>query len=135
MEAVARDGHHVFASLDEAVAEARLGNPTAPDANLRHRTEHNVRAVEGGLTFKYDPRVPATWQPADLWPVLGKITMPSLLVLGGINSAVPAAAAERMAKEFPCLDVAEVPDSGHSVPTDRPEKLAPIVLDWLARGS
>jgi pimeloyl-ACP methyl ester carboxylesterase len=135
MEAVARDGHHVFATLDEAVAEARAGNPTAPDANLRYRTEHNVRAVDGGLVFKYDPRVPATWQPTDLWPELGKITVPALLVLGGINSAVPPGAAERMAKEFRCLDVADVPDSGHSVPTDRPEKLAPIVLDWLARAS
>jgi pimeloyl-ACP methyl ester carboxylesterase len=53
-------------------------------------------------------------------------------VRGGINSAVPDAAATRMREEFPCLDVVEVPDSGHSVPTDRPEKLAPIVLDWLA---
>jgi pimeloyl-ACP methyl ester carboxylesterase len=135
MEAVAREGHRLFANLDEAVAEARLGNPTAPDQNLRHRTEHNVRAVEGGLIFKYDPRVPVTWQPSDLWPSLGKITMPSLLVRGGINSAVPDAAAERMAKEFPHLDLAEVADSGHSVPTDRPEKLTPIVLDWLARTS
>jgi len=31
------------------------------------------------------------------------------------------------------VDLVEVPDSGHSVPTDRPEKLAPIVLDWLAQ--
>jgi hypothetical protein len=28
----------------------------------------------------------------------------------------------------------EVEGSGHSVPTDRPEALTPIVLDWLARG-
>jgi pimeloyl-ACP methyl ester carboxylesterase len=135
IEALAREGHRTFGSLDEAVADARLSNTTAPIENLRHRTEHNVREVDGGLMLKYDPKVPATWQPDDLWPIVGTLSMPSLLVLGGINSAVPPAAVARMRETFPRLDVAEVPDSGHSVPTDKPDKLAPILLEWLERTS
>jgi pimeloyl-ACP methyl ester carboxylesterase len=133
MEALARNGHRTFATFDDAVAEARAGNPTAPEENLRYRTKHNLKDVPGGMMFKYDPKVPAVWQPDDLWSVLGRLTMPALLVRGGINSAVPDAAAARMAETFPFLELAEVPDSGHSVPTDKPEKLAPIVLDWLER--
>ena len=30
-------------------------------------------------------------------------------------------------------ELVQVAGSGHSVPTDRPEALAPIVMDWLAR--
>jgi pimeloyl-ACP methyl ester carboxylesterase len=38
-----------------------------------------------------------------------------------------------MVAAFPQMELVEVPDSGHSVPTDKPEKLWPLVLDWLAR--
>jgi pimeloyl-ACP methyl ester carboxylesterase len=134
LEAQAKHGHRRFATLDEAVAEARSGNPTAPDENLRYRTMCNVRETpDGGLMFKYDHKVQATWFPDDLWPVLPRVTMPSLLVRGGLTNALPRSAADRMVQEFPNLELVEVPDSGHSVPTDKPEKLWPIVLDWLDR--
>jgi pimeloyl-ACP methyl ester carboxylesterase len=133
MEDLARDGHRVFATLDDAVAAARGGNATAPDANLRYRTACNVREVPAGIIFKYDPKVPTTWQPDDLWPVVGSLAMPSLLVRGGLPGALPRSVADRMVAAFPRLELAEVMDSGHSVPTDKPEKLAPIVLEWLAR--
>jgi pimeloyl-ACP methyl ester carboxylesterase len=132
MEELATNGHRVFATLDEAVADARSGNATAPDENLRYRTACNVREAPGGMIFKYDPKVPATWQPDDLWPIADELTMPSLLVRGGLPGALPRTVAERMVTAFPRLELAEVLDSGHSVPTDKPEKLAPIVLDWLS---
>ena len=135
MEELAKNGHRAFASLEDAIADARSGNVTAPEANLRYRTMCNVREAPGGLIFKYDPKVPATWQPDDLWPIVGLLAMPSLLVRGGLPGALPRSAADRMVASFPRLDLAEVPDSGHSVPTDRPERLAPIVLEWLARYS
>jgi pimeloyl-ACP methyl ester carboxylesterase len=134
IEAQAKHGHRRFSTLDEAVADARAGNPTAPDENLRYRTMCNVRQTsDGGLEFKYDHRVQATWHPDDLWPVLSRVTMPALLVRGGLTTALPRAVADRMVEAFPRLELVEVPDSGHSVPTDRPEKLWPVVLDWLAR--
>jgi pimeloyl-ACP methyl ester carboxylesterase len=136
IEAQAKHGHRRFATLDEAVADARAGNPTAPDENLRYRTMCNVRETgDGGLMFKYDQKVQATWHPDDLWPVLPRVTMPALLVRGGLTNALPRATADRMVATFPNLELAEVPDSGHSVPTDKPEKLWPIVLEWLKRTS
>lgn len=132
-EATARDGHQVFATLDEAVEFARPGNPNAPEANLRYRTACNMREVPGGMIFKYDPKVQTTWQPDDLWPATQRLTMPSLLVRGGLTYAMPCSVADRMVAEFPRLDFAEIADSGHSVPTDKPEKLTPIVLEWLSK--
>ncbi len=133
-EEQAKNGHRRFATLEEAIADARAGNPTAPDDNLRYRTMCNVReTADGGLMFRYDQKVQATWQPDDLWPALPQLTMPSLLVRGGLTNALARATAERMVAVFPDLELIEVPDSGHSVPTDKPEKLWPIVLDWLDR--
>jgi pimeloyl-ACP methyl ester carboxylesterase len=134
IEAQAKNGHRRFATLDEAVADARAGNPTAPDENLNYRTMCNVRETsDGGLMFKYDQKVQATWQPDDLWPALPRLTMPALLVRGGLTTVLPRETAEKMVTASPNLELIEVPDSGHSVPTDRPEKLWPIVLEWLAR--
>lgn len=133
MEQMARNGHTVFARFEDAVAYARAGNPTAPEENLRYRTLCNLRDAPGGMIFKYDPRVPSTWHPDDLWPVTDKLTMPSLLVRGELTNVLPRTTADRMVAAFPRLELAEVADSGHSVPTDRPEKLTPIVLEWLSR--
>jgi pimeloyl-ACP methyl ester carboxylesterase len=38
-----------------------------------------------------------------------------------------------MTVAIPDAELVEVPDSGHSVPTDRPAELTDVVLDWLRR--
>ena len=131
---LAESGHTPFATFEEAVEAARAGNPTAPEENLRYRTRWNLNELpDGSLRFKYDPRAPALWQPADLWDALPKITARTLLVRGGKTQVLPRDVAERMAAAIPDADLLEVPDSGHSVPTDRPEALEQIMLDWLER--
>ncbi len=131
---LADTGHTPFATFDEAVDAARAGNPTAPEENLRYRTRWNlIELPKGSLRLKYDPKAPATWEPADLWDRLPRITAPTLLVRGGKTLVLPREVAERMVSAIPHADLAEVADSGHSVPTDRPEELQRIMLDWLAR--
>jgi len=130
---LADEGHKVYASVDEAMVDARAGNPTAPDANLRYRTALNLRPVDGGWQLKYDPRAPAHWQPADLSEQLPTMTMPVLLVRGELTQVLAAPMAETMVRTWPRANLAVIAGSGHSVPTDRPEALTPVVLDWLAR--
>jgi pimeloyl-ACP methyl ester carboxylesterase len=128
---LAEEGHKLYTSFDEAFADARLGNPTAPDDNLRYRTALNLRDVPGGWQWKYDPAAPARWEPADLTDALPSMQLPVLLVRGGLTQVLPRATADAMVAAWPNADLVEIADSGHSVPTDRPEKLTPIVLDWL----
>lgn len=131
---LAETGHTPFATFDEAVESARAGNPTAPEENLRYRTHHNLRFHPGGsMTWKYDPAAPARWDPADLTGALPRLSMPALLVRGGLTQVLPASVAASMLAAMPDAELLEIADSGHSVPTDRPEKLAPLLLDWLDR--
>lgn len=131
---LAETGHHAYLTLDEAFADARAANTTAPDEKLRYRTELNLnKHADGTMTLKYDPKAPARWQPEDLTGKLAAITAPVLLVRGGLTTVLPRDAAEGMIAMFGDGELAEIADSGHSVPTDRPEQLTPIVLDWLAR--
>jgi pimeloyl-ACP methyl ester carboxylesterase len=131
---LAETGHRRYASADEALVDARAGNPTAPEENLRYRTEWNLRRLDdGALQLKYDPKAPARWDPADLWERLPAIKTPTLLVRGGKTLVLPSEVAAEMVGAFPDADFVEVLDSGHSVPTDCPEALTAIVLDWLRR--
>jgi pimeloyl-ACP methyl ester carboxylesterase len=131
---LAETGHHAYLTFDEAFAEARAGNATAPDENLRYRTLLNLNThPDGTMTLKYDPKAPARWEPEDLTDKLASVAAPVLVVRGGLTTTVlPRDAADRMTTMFADAELVEVADSGHSVPTDRPEKLTPIVLDWLS---
>jgi pimeloyl-ACP methyl ester carboxylesterase len=130
---VAEQGHRPFASVDDAFAEARKGNATAPDDNLRYRTELNLRPTEGGLMLKWDPRVQVLWAPDDLRQRLPELTMPVLLVRGGKTNVLASETAVAMVASIPDAELLEISSSGHSVPTDRPEELTPHVLAWLQR--
>lgn len=131
---LAETGHRRFSDLDEAVRDARAGTPTAPEANLRYRTEWNLKTLpDAGMQFKYDPKVSARWDPSDLSGQLDRISMPTLLVRGGKTTVLPRSIADAMAAAIPDAELIEIAESGHSVPTDRPEDLAPAVLAWLER--
>jgi pimeloyl-ACP methyl ester carboxylesterase len=131
---LASEGHGRFADFEDAVRAARPDTPTAPEENLRYRTKWNLRTFEDGtMQFKYDAKVSALWEPEDLTEKLAKIAAPTLLVRAGKALTLPRAIADTMAAAIPDCELLEMLDSGHSVPTDRPEQLAPAVLEWLAR--
>ncbi len=131
---LAKEGHGRYTNFEDAVRHARPDTPTAPEANLRHRTKWNLRTLEGGaLQFKYDPKVSALWEPEDLTQTIGDIEAPTLLVRAGKAPALSRAVAGAMVAAIPDAELIEFLDSGHSVPTDRPEELAPAVLAWLER--
>lgn len=133
-EKLAETGHVRFASLDEAVAQMRAGNPIAPDENLRYRSWNNLRALaDGTFVFKHDHRAPVRWDPEDLTDRLAAIAVPVLLVRGEKTNVLPEGVAASMVAALPDAELVEIAESGHSVPTDRPEQLTPVVLEWLAR--
>lgn len=129
----AEEGHPPFADLDAAVDAVRPEHQTAPEDNLRYRTHWNLRETDAGLMLKWDARVPVRWEPADLTAGLSQLAMPTLLVRGGLSDTLPRAVAEKMVAAIPDGELVQIDASGHSVPTDRPEDLTPVVLEWLSR--
>lgn len=131
---VAREGHGAYVDFEDVVRDARAGNPTAPEENLRYRTHWNLHHdADGTMRLKYDPRVQADWDPADLTGSLGAIICPVLLVRGGKTLVLSEGRAAAMVAAMPDAELAEIAESGHSVPTDTPELLTPVVLEWLQR--
>ena len=131
---LAETGHGIYTDFEKLVDDARPDNPTAPEENLRYRTHWNTRvAGDGTMQLKYDARVQAAWVPEDLTAKLSLLACPVLLVRGGKTNTLSRERAEAMVAAMPDGELVEVADSGHSVPTDRPQDLAPIVMNWLAR--
>jgi esterase len=129
----------VFASEDEAVAQARAANARPTDANLRHRVSYNLRPQpDGMLTFKWDKalrdgRAVRDEPPTDeRWSAWRSVKCPTLLVRGGDSDILSPDTAQRMVEENPNVTLAIVPDCGHSITLDRPEGLIEVVAPWLA---
>jgi pimeloyl-ACP methyl ester carboxylesterase len=129
----------VFASEDEAVAQARADNPRPTDANLRHRVSHNLRPLpDGTLTFKWDKALrdgSATRDEPTLearWNAWRAVKCPILLIRGDDSDILSPETAKRMVAENPNVSLALVADCGHSITLDRPEGLLQAVTPWLA---
>jgi pimeloyl-ACP methyl ester carboxylesterase len=127
-----------FASVDEAVAQARAANPRPTDASLRHRVAHNLRpGPDGTLTFKWDKslRDGTASRPDhgadERWDAWRSVQVPTLLVRGGVSDVLSTEVAERMLSENPNATLAIVPDSGHSITLDRPDGLIEVLTPWL----
>jgi pimeloyl-ACP methyl ester carboxylesterase len=129
----------VFDTPEEAVAQARLGNPRAPEDALRYRALNNLKQREDGKwTFKYDVALrnggAARVVPPDseaIWASLANISCPTLLVRGAESDLLGIDAAERMVRTIPNCELVQVPNSGHSVPLDNPSGFLAAVDSWL----
>lgn len=127
-----------FATLDEAVAEAYRLNPRPPAAVMRHRVQHNLRpTADGRWTYVYDrvlrpPGQPPTRpEPEEVWPLLARITCPTLLVRGAESAVLSEASTARMLAVIPDCRLVTVADSGHPVPLDNPAGFLAAVRPFL----
>jgi esterase len=138
---MAAEAPEEFASIDEAVAYLRryaiLTSPSAEGA-LRYRVEHGVKELPNGqYTWKYDKflrdqrrqgRVP----PADLWPVVRQITVPTLILRGSDSDVFSPETAKRMHELIPGSRLIEIAGAGHSIPADAPQAFERAVREFLA---
>jgi pimeloyl-ACP methyl ester carboxylesterase len=127
----------VFASEEEAFAQARAGNPIPRDEVLRERVVAGLKPTEGGFTFKFDKalRDGSAEQDAytadELWKLWEAVDAPTLLVRGELSDILAPDVAEQMVARLPGSRLVTIPGSGHTVPLDQPELLAHTVREFL----
>jgi pimeloyl-ACP methyl ester carboxylesterase len=117
----------VFASRDEAFAQARAGNSRPPEAHHRHRVDNSLmRTEDGKWTWRFDRalRSPTTLRPRNpdqAWTSCANIAVPTQLIRGELSDILAVEVAERMTKTIPNIRFDTVKDSGHSVSLDAPD--------------
>ncbi|MBI1201046.1 MAG: alpha/beta fold hydrolase [Rhodopseudomonas sp.] len=131
----------VFASVDEAMTYHH-DDPNNPARRARweafltrtdqgyvlkrdlHHRDNFKRALEGNPS-------PA---PQFLWPMLGALTMPTLVIRGSSSDMFAAETMDKVRTTQPAATVAEV-NGSHDLAGDNPSELAGTVGDFLAKAN
>jgi len=128
-----------FASLEDAIVQAREANPLAAADVIRRRLVHQTMPhPQGGMTWRYDPvireqvRSNTRATPPDLWKMWQSVRCPVLVVRGSETDVLTPGILERMKALQPACDVAEIPRAGHMVFEDNPAAFIRIARAWLA---
>jgi pimeloyl-ACP methyl ester carboxylesterase len=131
-------GPPVYDSFDEMADAAVALSPFRSASGVRRGVRHNARRLEDGRwTWRYDlfgpPTGPAGGSVANwvdftpLWGDVSAITVPGLLVRGGLSPFVPDEDVEEMQRRLPALEVVVVDGAGHAVQSDRPLVLVDLI--------
>jgi pimeloyl-ACP methyl ester carboxylesterase len=123
-----------FPSRRAALARFRLAPPgtTAPPVLVRAVGAHGIRRLSsGGWAYRFDPACEQTRTPADTWPLLPRIVVPTLIVRGEHSAVLSRDLAERMTKAIPSARLEELSGAHHHVTLDAPGALADCLLAWL----
>jgi pimeloyl-ACP methyl ester carboxylesterase len=123
-------------SLEAALGSFRLLPPATvaePDL-LRHLAREGIAERDGGFLYRFDPACNGTRRPADLWPALGRIAAPTLIVRGEHSPILPGGMALEMARRIVRARVEEIPGAHHHVVLDTPAAFVAALGGFLAEG-
>lgn len=71
--------------------------------------------------------------PAGVWGYVKKISCPVLAIRGELSDTFMAEPAERLKNVISDYELATIPDSGHFVPMEQPQKCAQIISNFIHR--
>jgi pimeloyl-ACP methyl ester carboxylesterase len=122
------------ATPEAAAAAFRLLPPdtVADPALLAHLARASVAERDGAFVLRFDPACYGERRPADLWPVLERITAPTLVVRGEWSPILPRDMAERLQRSIPNATLVEIPGAYHHLVLDRPAAFVRVLADYLA---
>lgn len=126
-----------YSTAAAAVEAFRLFPPgtTAPAGLLEHVARAGLREREEGWSYRVDPACNGTRTPVDAWPLLDRISAPTLIVRGGRAALEPPATFRAMRDAIPAAELADIDEAYHHVPLDAPERFADLIDAWLQTGA
>jgi pimeloyl-ACP methyl ester carboxylesterase len=130
-----------FATWEEARRYWRAQRPGIGEAALEQRLAENLReAPDGKIAWRYDARGiretrlnPDRSRIIDLWPVVGKLDIPTLVIRGERSDFCPAEMVDEMCRRNARIAQVSVPSASHYVHDDAPTQFAEHVRGFLIR--
>jgi pimeloyl-ACP methyl ester carboxylesterase len=121
-----------YPDLAAVVERLRSRQPRSSEAVLEHDARHLTKASAlGGLTWKRDRDLVVKYERPDAWAALPKIAVPTLIVRGADSPLLTAPVAARMDQAIPDSRLVAIPDAGHWVHLEQPERFAEAVDAFL----
>jgi pimeloyl-ACP methyl ester carboxylesterase len=138
-------GSPTYDSFEDMADAAVALSPLRAASGVRRGVRHNARRLEDGRwTWRYDlfasptsedagsqdGENPSSWIDfTPLWKDFNAITLPTLLVRGGLSPFVWDEDVAEMQRRLPSVRVVVVDGAGHAVQSDRPLVLAELIRD------
>jgi pimeloyl-ACP methyl ester carboxylesterase len=122
-----------YPTREAAAAAFRLvpRETIAEPALLHHLGEVGVVERDGGWFYRFDPDANRLRGPADCWPLLSRITAPTLYVKAELSPNLPPEHVARIRELAPHATIVEVPGSYHHVTLDAPEAVVTALDRFL----
>jgi len=110
-----------YATNDELVRWMRDGLKPGPESQLTLRVDPSLR--------KPGPPGRLVAEPEEFAHRLGQVTCPILMLVGEDSFALPPSV--RFAQRLPQVRLVRIPESGHWIPLDNPERFVDVVGTFL----
>jgi N-formylmaleamate deformylase len=111
-------------SLDDVVAEARIRHPDRSLDTIELIAKARLQTSMGAFEVLTPPN-------PDYTQIVSAIEVPSLLVIGGSAGVVSPDVAADLQRLNPRLQVEQIPEVGHGLHYDQPERFAVVVKSFL----
>ena len=101
-------------SEDELLAQLKKSNATVSEEQLRAYAHFGTKPAPGGrIVWKRDPNLARGFIETELWQYIRKITSPTIYVIGGRSTIVPAETQVELKKTIPGVEIVTMPGLGH----------------------
>lgn len=128
----------VFDTVEEAFAQARAVNPRPPEAHHFARVRASLmRTADGRWTYRFDRALRDPSNPRarpsteENWAAVSRIAVPTLVLRGDASDILHPEVAARMVETIGDCQLVEIPDCGHPIPLDQPDRFLAAVTTFL----
>jgi pimeloyl-ACP methyl ester carboxylesterase len=134
MHARGQRAPRVHPTAEAAAATFRLlpRETLAHPALLAHMGRAGVARRDGGWGWRFDPATHGERRPVDAWPLLPKITAPTLVVRGGLSPVLTADMADRLRASISHASLVTIPNAYHHLTLDAPADFTAALSEFLA---
>ena len=103
----------------------------AEPAFMAHLARAGMTRRNGGWGWRFDPATHGNRQPVDAWPLLPRITAPTLIVRGGLSPVLTVEMADRLRASVPHSTLVTIPQAYHHLTLDRPAEFTTTLANFL----
>jgi pimeloyl-ACP methyl ester carboxylesterase len=121
----------VFPSVRDVLKGMRQVDNTVPDETFLSFIEGGMRKSAEGFRFALDPETYGSWQPADMWEAVGRISCPMLILRAEHSVVMSRSTAELMAQKTPNARLKEIAGAGHFLMLSKPAEVANEIRFFL----
>jgi esterase len=121
----------IFPSLGDVLKGMRQIDDTVPDEAFLSFIEAGMRRSAAGFQFALDPETYGSWQPADMWEAVEKISCPMLILRAEHSIVMARSMAELMMQKALNARLKEIGGAGHFLMLGRPAEVARTIRSFL----